>query len=125
MQGTAPWRAKPTAMAKSDERRRHPRVFVGGELKAGPRDATFSIRLLDISESGVRFTCEQELMVNNAISFTIDFYPVHFPIQGMLKWRKHRDYEGRFEYGCEFINLDKEEAYLIREHVRDVLKQPR
>lgn len=110
-------------MSSDEERRRHPRVDIRAELQAGDESQPFSIHLIDLSESGARFTCPHELNLNTSISINIDFYPVAFPIRSLIVWRRRLDESGMYLYGCEFINPTPGEAFLIRELVRSALKQ--
>jgi len=110
-------------MGSAEDRRRHPRVDIRAEMQAGVDEEPFAIHLLDLSESGARFTCQHELTLNVSISINIDFYPVGFPIRSLILWRRKMDDSGLYVYGCEFINPTPGEAFLIRELVRTALKQ--
>ena len=108
-------------MAEAPNRRKSPRVSVAETLDAEYANS-FAIELLDLSASGARFRAPRDIPVNSALRITINFYPVEFPIRGLVAWSRKVD-EETYEHGCEFVNLDPEEQYLIKNYVNEVLRE--
>jgi len=89
-------------------------------MQASIESTPFEIKVLDISESGARFTCDQQLAVNLTLTINLAIDPITFPMQCLILWHKLQ-INGPHMYGCEFICPTPTEVNLIQVMVREAL----
>ncbi|MDP3919698.1 MAG: PilZ domain-containing protein [Candidatus Omnitrophota bacterium] len=108
-------------------RRKNPRLRCFNLIKFtfsdGTKYETIS-NILNISETGLRFTCYEPLPANSILKMVIHLREknIQVPIEARLVWiRKKKGMRGVFVAGVNFLNIDDKS----RQQIRDMINESR
>lgn len=113
-----------------DERRREPRYrlnkMLGLDLEGEEFAAELRVFVLDISAAGLRFTCPQELPLEQYLKFVLRLPDRGPRIKGSfaVRWQNLLPASGNHEIGIEFLELSEEHWRNLREYVGSLMSQP-
>lgn len=108
-----------------DERRQHPRVGADGACKILDEEGVERpFELVDLSESGVRFTCSAPIGAMTRIQVQMVLpgervghdEDVAFATMGVIVWN-HRVADDRYDTGVFFPELAEDHAALLQAYV--------
>jgi len=107
----------------SHDRRAVCRYILEDEFEAIFPLESITIRLRDLSERGIRFTCDRQIPLYSAIVINFDLYPVNFALRALVVWCREEE-KDRYIHGAEFVNLQDEEELLLVDFVKTLNANP-
>ncbi len=117
------WSVKPASSVVLHERRRHPRIRRGGEVRLSSPNATVVGTLLDLSEGGVHCLIDntRPMGTTEVLDITVGLESRRITVKGWVAWKRAN---GRHtELGISFAGLARRDILLIQKYLDTVKRQ--
>jgi hypothetical protein len=105
------------------ERRAVCRYVLEDDFEAIVPNQAILIRVRDLSERGIKFIADQLIPQYSAIVINFDMYPVNFALRALVVWSRDSG-KNHYVHGAEFVNLQDEEALLLKDFVKTLRQAP-